>query len=251
MTVELVDCTEIRYNKRKNEIKCRLCKGAETRVSSIGKPIWIRDKNIRGDWIGQYLCYDCYYKQEKVCYRCGAEQIIKSMHMLRHYNRGTWTGKYICQDCYRKDNEAYKNRNIILKIGESEGSILDNVVSSILDVPIYSIFIAEKKLPYSIIHEYYGIVGIKASKLRYNCWYFNINDYISADTYFLIGFDEDLKNIQAIFIVSSEERKNGTGRFIVYKNTKKYKKFKIDHKPYNDLYRQFARKEIDELNKKM
>lgn len=237
MTLVLVKDEDIRYNKRKNDIKCRLCKGNETRVASDGEPIWTRDRNIRGDWTGQFLCYQCYYKRDKVCHECGTEQITESVHMFRHYSRYIWTGKYICQDCYGRNNIDYKNRNIILKIGEGGGSLLDVVISTVLEVPTYSIYIADKRLPFGIIHEDYGIVGIKTSKLRYNCWYFNINDYISADTYFLIGLDKGLKNIRAMYVVPTEERKNNVGRFSIYENSKKYGELKIDHEPYNKIYK--------------
>src|SRR3990167_3365059 len=236
MTLVLVNDEDIRYNKRKNEIKCRLCKGNKTRIASDGEPIWIRDKNIRWNWTGRFLCYDCYYKKDKICHECGSEQITESVHMFRHYSKDIWTGKYICRDCYGRKNIDYKNRNIILKIGEGGGSLLDVVVSTVLEVPTYSIYIADKRLPFGIIHEYYGIVGIKASKLIYNCWYFNINDYISADTYFLIGFDNGLKNIIAMYIVPTEERKNNIG-FNIYENSKKYDELKIDHQPYNGVYK--------------
>jgi hypothetical protein len=236
MILELVKDEDIRYNRRKNEIKCRLCKGNKTRIALDGEPIWIKDKNIRCDWTGHFLCYDCYYKKDKICYECGSEQITESVRMFRHYNGDIWTGKYICRDCYGRKDIDYKNRNIILKIGEGGGSLLDIVVSTVLKVPTYSIYIVDKRLPFGIIHEDYGIVGIKASKLIYNCWHFNINDYISADTYFLIGFDKMLKNIDSIHVVQTEDRKNN-GRFSIYENSKKYNELKIDHQPYNDVYK--------------
>jgi len=236
MTLELVKYEEIRYNKRKNEIKCRLCRGNETRTTQDGEPIWIRDKTARGDWTGQFLCYNCYYKKDKVCYECGSEQITESVRMFRHYSKGAWTGKYICQDCYGRNNIDYKNRNIILKIGEGGGSLLDIVVSKVLQVPTYSIYIADKRLPFGIIHEDYGIVGIKTSRPVYNCWHFNINDYISADTYFLIGLDNKLKNIDSIHVVQTDGTKK-SGRFNIYENSKKYGSLKIDHEPYNNIYK--------------
>ena len=236
MTLVLVKDEEIRYNKRKNEIKCRLCKSNETRTTSDGEPIWIRDK-YRSNWTGQFICYQCYYKRDKICYECGIEQITESMHMFRHYNKNVWTGNFICRDCYERKDIDYKNRNIILKIGEGGGSLLDMVVSTVLEVPTYSIYIGDKRLPFGIIHEYYGIVGIKASKLRHNCWYFNINDYISADTYFLIGFDKGLKNIRAMYVVPTEDRKNNIGKFSIYEKSNIYGELKIDHEPYNKIYK--------------
>ncbi len=236
MVIQLIGNDEIRYNRKKEDIVCRMCKSEKTRISSNGELIWIKEKNIRREWTGQFLCYDCNYNKEKICCKCGAEQIIKSIAMFRHYIKGIWSGNFICRDCYYKDHEAYKNRNIILKIEKGEYSILDTVIANILDVPTYSIYIADKKLPFSIIHEYYGIVGIKISKLRNNNWYFNIRDRISADTYFLIGFDEELKNICALYIVPSDKKEYGC-KFIVHKNSKKYTEYKVDHEPYNEIYR--------------
>lgn len=242
MVLELIKYEDVRYNKKKSEIKCRLCRANETRITQYGEPIWIRDTTVKGDWTGQFLCYHCNYKKDKICYECGSERITESVHMFRHYSKGLWTGKYICQNCYGKDSIGYKTRNIILKIGEGGGPLLDIVVSKVLDVPTYSIYIMDKRLPFSIIHEDYGIVGIKTSKRIYNYWHFNINDYISADTYFLIGLDDELRNISAIYVVPTEDKKKqkikkNNGRFNIYENSKKYEELKIDHEPYNDIYK--------------
>lgn len=237
MTLKLVSDEDIRYSKRRNNIKCRLCKRDYTKTTSYGEPIWIKDRNMIGNWTGQFLCYECYYKRDKICYECGTEQITRYVKMFRHYKKNIWTGNFICKDCYAKKAIDYKNKNIILTIGEGRGSLLDIVLSKVLDVPIYSIYIADKRLPFSIIHEDYGIIGIKAKKMKYNYWYFNINDYISADTYFLIGFDKKLKNISIMYAVPIKEKYDNFGRFTIYENSRKYRKLKIDHKPYNDIYR--------------
>ncbi len=240
MTLRLIEDDEIRYNKKRYEIKCRLCKNNDTKILSDGEPLWIKDKDIRGDWTGQFLCYNCYYDIDKVCHKCGTEQITRSSQMHRHYYKGIWTGKYICQDCHRKDNTDYRNRNISFKIKEGGGSLLDSVVSTVLDVPTYSIYIADKRLPFSIIHENYGIIGIKASQLKYNRWYYNINDYISADTYFLMGFDEMISNIQSVHIITSKDKINNIGRITVSPNSKKYKEYRTDPGPYNNIFRYLA-----------
>lgn len=241
MVLRLIDDDEIRYNKKKYEIKCRLCKNDDTKILSNGEPIWIKDNDIRGDWTGQFLCYNCYYDDDKVCYKCGAEQITKSVQMYRHYYKGVWIGKYICRDCHRKDRIDYRNRNISFKIKEGGGSLLDTVVSTVLDVPTYSIYIADKRLPFGIIHERYGIIGIKASQLKCNNWYYNINDYISADTYFLMGFNEKIADIQIVYIIPSKEREN-IGRITINPNSKKYKEYRTDPESYNKIFKYLVKK---------
>lgn len=236
MTIRLVKEDETRYNKKRNDIKCRMCKSNETRTQSNGEPIWIKDKNIKGLWTGYFLCYDCAYKIERICYRCGSGEIIKSIQMSKHYNKdGIWTGKYICRSCYHKDYIDHKNKNINLTISEGGGSLTDIIVAAVLEVPTCSIYVGDKRLPFSLIHGYYGIIGTKSSRLDLRKWYFNINDYVPADTYYLIGFDEKLKNIEKVFIIAIED-KIDDGRLFISKNSKKYKKFEVDSMPYNNIY---------------
>lgn len=242
MSIDLVGDGDIRHKKGDYySVTCRLCKGSETRILSNGEPIWIKDINAQGNWTKQFLCYDCYYNGEKICYKCGIEQIVKSMHMMRHYNGyGLWTGKYICSNCHNRDKKNYRESNITLKISEGGGSVIDIVVSMTLGIQTCSIYAGEKKLPFCMIHEYYGIIGTKTSKLKNNKWYFNINDYVLADTYFCIGIDEKLKNIEAVYVISTDERVNNkkiaTGRLSISKNSKKFKEFQIEYESYNHVF---------------
>lgn len=240
MTLKLVEDNEIRYNKRRYEIKCRMCRSGETRISSDGEPIWIKDNDIKGDWTGQFLCYTCYYDTEKVCYKCGMVQITRSIKMYRHYHDGIWTGKYKCRECHEKDIADYRNRNILFKVKEGGGSLLDDVVSAVLEVPTYSIYIGDKRLPFGVIHETYGIIGIKASQLKYNRWHYNINDYISADTYFLMGFDEKIDNIRIVHIIPNKDSINN---IIISPKSRKYKEYRVDPGPYNKIFRYLADKD--------
>jgi len=241
MTIELVRDDEIRHKKGEySYVKCRLCGNGETKIRSNGDPIWIKDKDAKGDFTGYYICYDCRYNRDKICHKCGAEQVLKSIYMIKYYGSdGLWTGKYICPSCQNKYNESYRNRNIILTIKEGGGSVMDVVIATVLEIQTCSIYAGDKKLPFGLIHGYYGIIGVKTSALMNNRWYFNINDYVRADTYYLIGLDEKLKNIDAIYIIPTDEKtilKKGRKKLSITKNSKKYKEFEVDPEPYNHIY---------------
>lgn len=248
MVLRLVGEDEIRYNRKRDEIKCRLCKDDKTRIKTNGEPIWLKDIDIRGDWTSQFICYDCYYQKNKICNMCGVEQNNKHISMSMFYDSDIWSGKYVCKNCRNKLDRNYKDRNISLDIEKGGGNLFDIVVSTVLGVPTYSIYIVDEKLPFSIIHEYYGIVGIKVSKFRRGYWRFNINDHISADTYFLIGLGEALKDIQIVYIIQNDEKiydnKYKDRYFKIHKNSKKYIEFKVDHEPYNDVYKNLVHKSV-------
>lgn len=118
---------------------------------------------------------------------------------------------------------------------------MDVVVATVLEIQTCSIYAGDKKLPFNLIHGYYGIIGVKTSQLKDDKWYFNINDYVSADTYFCVGLDEKLKNICSVYIIPTEERANNTGRLkegrlSISTNSKQYKRFEVDPEPYNHIY---------------
>lgn len=116
MTIELVGEDEIRHKKGEfHGINCHLCGSRETRIQSSEDPIWIEDKNVKGDFTGYYICYECSHMRDKICHKCGTEQIFKSMRMIKYYDSaGLWTGEYICPSCHNEYNRSYRNRNIVL-----------------------------------------------------------------------------------------------------------------------------------------
>lgn len=121
MVIKLICDDEIKhkvYKKTENEVRCRLCGTDITRKKSDRKPIWIKDKDIKGDSTGQFICYSCAYLKEKICHKCGCTKFFinnlsKSYNfMFKHYDEnGRWTGKYICRGCFYKEN--IKNRNMM------------------------------------------------------------------------------------------------------------------------------------------
>jgi len=250
MTIELVGDDEIRHKKGVyDSVRCRLCGSDDTKIQSNGYPIWIEDKNAKGDFTGYYICYGCQYDKDKICHKCGTGQIIKSIRMIKYYDSdGLWTGEYICPSCHNKYNRSYRNRNIVLTIKEGGGSVMDVVIATVLEIQTCSIYAGDKRLPFGMIHWDYGIIGTKTSQLKDNKFYFNINEYICADTYFCLGLDERMDNIDFVYIIPTDERTNSTGRLkegrlSITKNSNKYKRFEADSEPYNDIYHVIVEKE--------
>lgn len=234
MVLSLVKDEDTRYNKKKSTIKCRLCKKNETKTRQNGDPMWVKDIDVNKRWTYQFICYDCYYKKDEAsCYRCGRSK-SGNISMLKYYDNGIWNGTYICGHCYKKDLAT--QRNILLTIKDGGGSIIDLVIAEVLEIPTYSIFIGDKQLPFSLIHEYYGIIGTRVSNLKYNRWHFNIMQYVAADTYFLVGLDTNMKKILSVFIVPNKMK--GSGRLYISKNSKRYKIFEVDSDPYDKIYQE-------------
>lgn len=74
---------------------CRLCGSDESRRDVNDRNIWIVDKNRNGNWTHKYICYTCYYLDNRFCFSCGQEH-----GLLCHYDiDGLWNGRRICRSC--------------------------------------------------------------------------------------------------------------------------------------------------------
>lgn len=234
MSLVIVKEDEVRYNKNRYTIKCRLCGNSDTKVNIEGKPIWNKDKNSRGEWTNMFVCYNCAYEKARKCCKCGDNT---DKHRAKFYDdKGIWTGERICGYCRDKNITEFRNRHIKLNLGVPKGSVGDNIISKILEIPACSIYAGDLMLPFGLIHAYYGIIGVKIAKLKNGKCNFYSNGRISADTYFYLGFSEDYKNIEIVYIIPSDELKSTNGRLCVYRNSAKYLQYKVDPIPYNDVY---------------
>lgn len=76
-------------------VTCRICGRDETRLDCNNNQIWIVDKDRDGNWTREYICYSCFYLNNRFCFRCG-----KEYGLLRYYdNDGLWNGRRICRSC--------------------------------------------------------------------------------------------------------------------------------------------------------
>lgn len=221
-------------------IKCRLCKSDKTRILSNGNPLWIRDKDIKRNLTGSYLCYRCAYENEKACHRCG---VLGSLVMMtKHYNEdGIWTGNYICVRCRHKSRGKSKSLDSVI----GRCSTGHAIVSKVLGVPVCSIYIDgialdSWKLPIGLIeNDDYGIIDVKTAPLRNRRWRFEVEKKVIVDTYFFLGFDEEWTSVDTVFIFPNEEWVSKNKLFIMVKNSSKHRDcgwFEVDAGPYNDAY---------------
>ena len=141
-----------------------------------------------------------------------------------------------CDYCRHKDTIEFRNKHIYLKLGVPKGSIGDNIISKILEIPACSIYAGDLMLPFGLIHAYYGIIGVKIAKLNKGKCNFYSNGRISADTYFYLGFSEDYNDIEIVYIIPSKVLESTNGRLCAYRNSIKHLQYKVDPSPYNDVY---------------
>ncbi len=92
-------------------------------------------------------------------------------------------------------------------------------------------------------HEKYGKIDVKCSSLWYRrdrgMWTYATFKKIDCDTYILLGFSDDHKNIEDVRIIRNEGWIKGLTTITIVQNsvkTTKYDQFVADSKYYNEVY---------------
>lgn len=206
--LEIVDNVDISYRtKSKNKtVICRICRNTETRPKSDGDPIWIRDIDSYGVFTGSYLCYKCVFESDKSCYKCGA-----SGHLVlnKHYNdKECWTGRYVCNKCI----SDCRNNNLDPDSTTGKGYITEVLVAKFLGIKTCFDITNNFSYPkYDLLEcEDFGKINCKGSCIRTHEYRkpfrtFHINKNIEADFFFCIGYDEDMKNVECVYIIPNED----------------------------------------------
>lgn len=269
-TLEIIDKSEMLY-----VIEGRSCYncGYDKTYIYKNKPVWYKYYDDDGNVINNaYLCDKCYRLfqilraevddksfDSTVCNVCGGNKTyIKKNGKFAWYNDVNdegmiITGKKICSYCKQKIyREMPCSHNNIIKLlrnwrtgninilnSEGKGFITECVIVRIIGANNVNIEMDNFSWPYDLIHEKYKRINVKGRSPYYNMWIYDTQGKDVCDTYFLMGFDKDRKNIESACIIPNEEWIKDLVKMTIVRNpsrVSKYDQFKIDPKPYNDAY---------------
>lgn len=269
------NCNRRRKGYKPRELKCRICGGDKTCILSDGRPIWIKDKNVKKEWTGKFICYWCNYQKERICHKCKASNV----RIYRHYDsNGYWTGKFSCYNCHiglinvrcgscnKYINRSYyeelnsggnptgrticgtcipkisadcRNKNLDPDVPTGIGYMTEMLVAKFLGIK--TCFDAANNFNYTTFdiydHEDFGKIDVKGASFTNNGWYFRINKNRKCDFFFCVGYDKHRKNIEKVYIIPNEEYVNNKVQLYININDTDYEFFREDPKPWNDLFR--------------
>lgn len=165
---------------------------------------------------------------------------------------GYWDNRsYLCYKCYQDipvNYEIYRNKtrsmtqtrtgNLKIDSGRGKSLIDQAVVTKVLGIDDLNIKMDNFEYYIDASNEKYGKIDIKGSHfyLIEEIWRFSTRGNIICDTFILLGYNHDRTNIDFVWIVPNENWKN---EIKIHKDaikTSKYDRFKVDPKPYNDVY---------------
>lgn len=196
--------------------KCCECKKEETYVTNSGTPLWYGCKCGKENCIG-WLCHKC-YTRGKSHSPGGYIDTIKSIMNIRIGNVkiDSFQGRYIMSQ---------------------------TVIAKALGVEDLNIKMDNFKWSIDIEHEKYMKIDVKYSSVwnrrGREMWTYAVNRKIDCNTYFLLGFGSDYKNIEDLRIIPNEGWICNLVSITIVRNSlkiSKFDQFKVDHEQYNDIY---------------
>ena len=193
----------------------------------------------------------------ETCCKCG--DYLKQGR--RWITKGLSEGEVICGKC--NHNTDYMNNNLDKNSNTGKAFISQRVV--------FNVIILEEKYdcnceydfnhPMDLYHkDKYKYINVKDSKLHNKVgqnpfWQFDLSQEVTPDTYVMLGYDYDRKNILHVWITDAVDDlvfNDKTEKLLKYKsitnipdNLVKAKPWEVDPKPYNDMLHKMSQKRKD------
>jgi len=211
---------EILENRRNNALnrKCSRC-GKVTYITPYGYPEWYKS----GEY---YICKECYDLERR--------DVPSSWYNIVKYIN---TDRLKIIDIYNFHN---LNNN-------EKGLIIEQLVCRTIDAINRNIKEDNlKSKTDTLCHRIYGYIEIKGSSLHENYnWVFGALENREYDTLIIVGMDnkEPWNNVEIVYIIpyGAEELFGLSSININKENDYKWRKFRVDEKPYNDTWQKMKK----------
>lgn len=195
---------------------CCICKSDKTYIKPNGKPHWRSCKCGMENCTG-YICEKCRMNIEN--------------------NR---------PDSYsnlRKAGRLCRNKGILKDSNMGKGFIIEQVIAKFLGLENCNLKLDNFKAKFDIYpHPEYGRIQTMGRSPYYGDWFFGGRDFSgrisNGDTLFIVCMDKNWKVIIQVYRFPTKDIIHRTG-ITIYNNPSRrvwYEDYKIDEKPFNDIY---------------
>ena len=197
----------------------------------------------------------------EICSKCGCKKIKNK----NWYTKGLAEGEVMCFNCYQKINcfSDYMSGSLDKNSNRAKATISEQVVKNVLNLEERHDcnFAYDFNYPVDLYHkDKYKYINVKDSKL-YNrknhssFWNFNLTQKETPDTYIMLGYDENRKNILHVWVTDAIDDfvfNEKTEKLLKIKTVtnipnslKEAEPWKVDPKPYNDMLHKMSEKRKD------
>lgn len=184
---------------------------------------------------------------EETCCVCGNHKKQDQQWITKNLPKG----QVMCVNCYYDIDYVKGNLNPNSTTGKA--FISQRIVANVLNLQLKYDCNCSDNFNHSFdLYDKgkYNYINVKDSalhdKVEYNSrWFFTLTQKTMPDTYIMLGFDEDRKNILHVWITDplddltyneiKERPKGGIGITNTYYSLERARPWEVDAKPYNDM----------------
>ena len=195
--------------------------------------------------------YNTIDTSNKKCFNCGCSKDKNKHGLYYDINKNI-----LCAACYNKYD--YKFGRLSKESYVGKGFIAEKIIAKTLNIDKHCIELINFIHPFDLYNDQYKRIDVKSCKLLNNKgnnfhWNFRLNKNGKADTYILMGLDENRKNILKIWIINVNDEliKNNTqlGISNSEKGLSRFKQFEVDPEPFNETYHSMSLENCSVLRK--
>jgi hypothetical protein len=192
------------------------------------------------------------YNETDTCDRCQIGKLSPEK-AFREYDRcGGETGKWLCKSCWDKDPGSDNTRNLVKSMAKcrligfdkNHGSyrtiLSETVVAKVHKCEYINIENDDFNCCIDLRDKNLGDIDVKAVSPDDRDYFgFRTRRKCDCDTYICIGMDNTWNNIEAVYIIPNEDKIIDISMIKIARHPKHgstYGCYKVDPKPYNDIY---------------
>lgn len=195
----------------------------------------------------------------ETCCKCGCYK----KENQRWITKGLPKGEVMCYGCYKNSRTDYMMGNLDKKSNVGSAFISQRVVAKYLGLKLKDDLNCTEgfKHPFDLYDEKkYYYINVKSSQLHNSLrgnpyWRFNLSQKEMPDTYIMLGFDKDRKNIlkawksdpldDLIFDEKTGRSKNILGITNTFRVLRQYQPWEMDTIPLNKILHEMSQKRKD------
>lgn len=189
-------------------------------------------------------------QKNRSCLRCNktTEEILRERPTLK---KVFWR-KGICDPCFHKLKRKCRNKELPKDHRTAKGFRIEMVIGKVLGIKVCSIELDN----FNSVFDLYDPIKYKEIQVRscqyacrktayyngkkyeYYTWHIPLDLLKEYDTLFAVCMTEGYKDIYRIYIIPVDKLPDTQG-FDIYKDPKDhmwYEEYRVDEKPYNDMY---------------
>ncbi len=194
-----------------------------------------------------------YYNQTNVCDRCKINKLTPGNAYIEYNEKGDMTGKWLCRNCHFREYQKtdpnsrdntfkriadFRNKQLDKNSNLGKGFIGEQIFCMTRDAINCNLKLDNFTSKIDVKDIEFGMVQVKSPALYLNYFWNATGIKGNFEILAILCMSNDYKHVERVYIIPKKDVGDRTAVGIVKNPTRGvwYEKFRVDEKPYDDVY---------------